>query len=122
MTDTIEFLGRTFIVLFVCAFVLVVVAISIRSFIGEVRWRHQAWKSRRRHPDLAGAYDQAEGEEKIVIAQQMMMRDRDKERARHNGASGPEYPVLADYYYQPRHRVISFFGDYWRIMRGHGFS
>jgi hypothetical protein len=93
------------------------------SIFGSIETSLRARRNRRRHPDLLEKYSDAEGEDKIVVAQEMLMRDRELERAKHGGASGPNYPRLGDYYQPPiMGRLRGFIGDYWRMMRGHGLS
>ena len=89
---------------------VVIVAVVACGILANNWWRirqYQWWASarnnRNKHPDLAREYQRPEREygDRFIIAQQMMMRDREKERNKHSGDPSPNYPTVWEYYFRP---------------------
>ena len=81
----------------------------------NLRWRWQVWKNRRRHPDLI-ELEKLDGDP-TLIAQQMMMRDRDTVRAKGIHPPDPRYPSLWDYRYFPPQSLFRRFIHWWYCKR-----
>jgi hypothetical protein len=81
--------------------------------IARIRWKFDVRRNRSRHLDLV--QQEKNGEDPIVVAQKMLMRDRDAARTSSIISPRDEYPILYDYIYIP----ISPFHDLslWWFMR-----
>lgn len=84
-----------------------------KSVIADWKWWLDVRRNRRRHPDLTKR--EQDGEKPVLIAQEMMMRDRETFRIKNNRQAGVGYPTLHDYLYRKpiRHR--------WRFQWPSGF-
>lgn len=88
----------------VCAGVCVLFLCLLTSRVPEYAARLAAWRMRRKHPSLARKFRYASEKDKFLIAQSMMMADRDRYRLSHAGRTGRDYPAVWDYYI-PRGRL-----------------
>ena len=74
------------------------------DLFGELRWRFQVWRNRRRHPDLLRR--EKEGAFHADIVDQMLVRDRDKMFEQGISPSDPRYPDRFDYTTVVPYRVV----------------
>lgn len=75
----------------------------LKRVVADIKWRYDVHRNRSRHPDLIER-EQA-GEKPVLIAQEMLMRDREKFRAEHGSFAGAGYPTLHDYLYRKPIRI-----------------
>lgn len=69
--------------------------------IPELRARLHARRNRRRHPKLAKQYRRSKIFDRFIIAQEMLIIDRDMLRDRGVSPRSPEYPDVWDYHIPP---------------------
>ena len=88
--------------------------VFLRRLGRRFRWWFDVRRNRRRHPGLIR--QEKAGDDPTLIAQKMMLRDRERFRKLVFDAPRETYPVLQDYVYEP-YRPLRRLRHWWYFKR-----